>query len=249
MKTRFALVMAFTLALSNGAGATGIPVFDGANLAEAIISAQESVAQTLKQIEEYALQLQEYENMLKNTLAPAAYIWDQAERTMSDLMGAIDTLNYYKAQVGGIDAYLSKFQTVAYYKSSPCFSATGCSEAEWQAMEQNRQLASEARKRANDALFHTLDQQQDALTADAGRLETLQSTAQTAQGQMEALQYANMLASQSANQLLQIRAMLLAQQQAQAMQDQAALDRQAQEDAAAARLRAGSYGYSSARTW
>jgi len=36
------------------------------------------VAQTLKQIEQYQTQLQQYENMLQNTMAPAAYIWDQA---------------------------------------------------------------------------------------------------------------------------------------------------------------------------
>ena len=36
------------------------------------------MAQTLKQIEQYQTQLQQYENMLQNTMAPAAYIWDQA---------------------------------------------------------------------------------------------------------------------------------------------------------------------------
>jgi hypothetical protein len=85
-----------------------------------------SVAQTLKQIQQYQTQLQQYENMLQNTLAPAAYIWDAATSTMNQLRSAIDTLNYYKTNLGSIDAYLGKFQDTAYYRSSPCFKEGGC---------------------------------------------------------------------------------------------------------------------------
>ena len=60
----------------------GIPVIDGANLTQTVMSAVENVAQTLKQIEQYRTQLQQYENMIQNTVAPAAYIWDQATSTM-----------------------------------------------------------------------------------------------------------------------------------------------------------------------
>lgn len=57
----------------------GIPVIDGANLTQTVMSAVENVAQTLKQIEQYRTQLQQYENMIQNTVAPAAYIWDRSE--------------------------------------------------------------------------------------------------------------------------------------------------------------------------
>jgi P-type conjugative transfer protein TrbJ len=80
--------------------------------------------------------------------------------------------------------------------------------------KQNRRLASESQKKANDALFKGLDQQQDALTADARTLQRLQGKAQGATGQMQAIGYANQLASQQANQLLQIRGLLIAQQNA-----------------------------------
>ncbi len=59
----------------------GIPVVDGTNLSQNIMTAMEAVAQTLKQIQEYQTQLQQYENQLQNTMAPAAHIWDQAQRT------------------------------------------------------------------------------------------------------------------------------------------------------------------------
>ena len=88
----------------------GIPVVDGTNLTQNIMSAIEAVAQTLKQIQEYQTQLQQYENQLQNTMAPAAHIWDQAQRTINDLNQATNTLAYYQNQLGSLDAYLGKFQ-------------------------------------------------------------------------------------------------------------------------------------------
>lgn len=140
--------------------AAGIPVIDATNLSQNVMTAVESVAQTLKQIEQYRTQLQQYENMLQNSVAPAAYIWDQAQVTINGLMNATNTLDYYKQQLGSLDTYLGKFQDVNYYKSSPCFSNAGCSAAEWAAMKQVQQVASQSQKRANDAIFRGLEQQQ-----------------------------------------------------------------------------------------
>ncbi|MBP9900711.1 MAG: P-type conjugative transfer protein TrbJ [Verrucomicrobia bacterium] len=242
---------ALVVALSAGplTAHAGIPVIDGANLSQTIMTAIESVAQTLKQIEQYSTQLQQYENQLQNTVAPAAYIWDRAQSTINGLMSAVDTLNYYKTQLGSVDAYLGKFQDVAYYRGSPCFSNTGCTAAEWAAMSENRRMASESQKKANDALFRGLDKQQDGLKADARTLEQLQSSAQSASGQMQALGYANQLASQQANQLLQIRALLIAQQNAVATRMQAEADKEAQTIAADEQFRRGSYRASSGQTW
>lgn len=211
----------------------GIPVIDAGNLTQNTLAALENVMQTLKQIEEYSTQLQQYENQLQNTLAPAAYIWDQAQSTINGLMNAVDTLNYYKNQVGSLDSYLGKFQDVSYYRNSPCFNGSGgCTAAEWAAMDENRRLASQSQKKANDALFRGLDRQQEALKNDAYTLEQLQSKAQDARGQMEAIGYANQLASQQANQLLQIRGLLIAQQNAIATRMQAQADKEAREAAA-----------------
>jgi P-type conjugative transfer protein TrbJ len=105
----------------------GIPVFDGVNISQSIMTAMENIAQTAKQIEQYEKQVQQYktqldqyENMLKNTARPVTEIWDQAQSTMNALRSAVDTLNRYKQQLGSLDAYLSKFQDIDYYKSSPC---------------------------------------------------------------------------------------------------------------------------------
>lgn len=252
MKMKFlAAKAALVVALSAGplTAHAGIPVIDGANLSQTIMTAIESVAQTLKQIEQYSTQLQQYENQLQNTVAPAAYIWDRAQSTINGLMSAVDTLNYYKTQLGSVDAYLGKFQDVAYYRGSPCFSSAGCSDAERAAMNENRRLASESQKKANDALFRGLDRQQEALKTDARTLEQLQSSAQSASGQMQALGYANQLASQQANQLLQIRGLLIAQQNAVATRMQAEADREAQQQVASEQLRRGTFQASPARSW
>ena len=233
-----ALVLALTFGGASMPAHAGIPVIDGTNLAQNIMTAIESVAQTLKQIEQYRTQLQQYENMLQNTMAPAAYIWDQAQSTINGLMNAVDTLNYYKTQLGSMDSYLGKFQDVAYYRSSPCFNGTGgCTPAEQAAMAENRRLASESQKKANDALFKGLEQQQRNLTADARQLERLQSAAQGATGQMQAIGFANQLAANQANQLLQIRGLLIAQQNAATARMQAQADLEAQQQAAGATSR------------
>lgn len=116
-------------------------------------------------------------------------------------------------------------------------------------MKQVQQLASQSQKKANDALFRGLEKQQDNLQSDASTLQRLQSAAQGATGQMQAIGYANQLASQQANQLLQIRGLLIAQQNAVATKMQADADKEAQQAAASAQLRTGSYRASPARGW
>lgn len=226
----------FTISLSisvfSPISLAGIPVTDEVNLQQNIMTAMEAVAQTAKQIQEYETQLHQYENMLQNSMAPASYIWDQAQTTIRDLTQATNTLSYYQNQLGSLDNYLSKFQDVAYYRSSPCFSSTGCSKAEWAAMDENRRLASESQKKANDALFKSLDLQQKNLKADSQQLQKLQSAAQGADGELAAIGYANQLASNQSNQLLQIRSLLISQQNAVAARMQSDADKEAIQQAA-----------------
>lgn len=228
-KTLLALLLA---AGPLAAHAGGIPVIDAGNLQHNMLTAMESVMQTLKQVEQYKTQLLQYENMLQNTAAPTAYIWDQAESTMGQLRQAMDTLQHYKQQAGGIEAYLDKFQDLDYYRSSPCFKG-GCNAAQWSQMTgESAQRGAQAQKHANDALFRGLDRQQSAMQSDAHQLQKLQSAAQGATGQMQALAAANQLASHQAMQLQQIRALLIAQQTAVATRQQVLADREALEQAA-----------------
>jgi P-type conjugative transfer protein TrbJ len=249
MKARLARIAAATLLAVNCIAPAQIPTTDLANLIQTSITAQENMAQTLKQIEQYKTQLAQYALQIKNATAPAAYVWDQAMRTMDRLRGAMDTLAYYRRQLGSIDYYLRQFNDVNDYRASPCFGRGGCTPAERARLQQKEGMLSEQQKRANDALVRSLDQQHQALATDAQRLQQLQARAQGAQGQMEAIGYANMLASQQSNQLLQMRGLMVAQHTAAVAQAQAQADREARETAAGEQFRRGTYVASPPRQW
>lgn len=233
------LALAVACVVSPSAQA-GIPVIDATNVVQTTISAMQNVAAVEKQIEQYQTQLQQYQNMLQNTVAPAAYVWDQANQTINKLLQAQDTLSYYKNQAGSLGDYLARYQDVSYYRSSPCFTSSGCSSTQRQALLDAQSNGSGAQKKANDAVLQGVDQQQQTLVTDAANLRSLQAQATGAQGQMQAIQAANQLASAQTNQLLQIRGLLVAQQAAAATRAQVVADREAQQAAAAAQLRDGS---------
>ncbi|WP_456292301.1 P-type conjugative transfer protein TrbJ [Pseudomonas sp. AK106] len=233
-------VLCAAVALASQPVSAGIPVIDGVNITQSTISAINNAAAVAKQIQQYKTQLEQYENMLKNTVAPAAYVWSEVNSVINKVVQAQQTLEYYKNQSGSIDSYLSKFQNVNYYRSSPCFTLNGCSDADRQALDDARADTSDAVKRANADVIKSVDQQQQTLNTDATKLQALQAQATTATGQMQALQAANQLAAAQGNQLLQIRGILLVQNQAAATMAQAQADRQAQQDAAAVKLRDGS---------
>lgn len=240
---------AATVAFASSTTSAGIPVIDGATLTQQTLNTFEAIAQTAKQIEQYRTQLQQYENMLQNTIAPAAYIWDQAQSTMNKLRASVDTLQMYKRQLGNLDEYLKKYQDVSFYKGSPCFTAKGCSESERAALVANQQAVSAYQKKANDAAFRGLDMQQDAMERDASNLQRLQRQAQSAQGQMQALQAANQLASHTGNQLLEMRAILTAGHNAMITRNQVLADREALQSAADESARRTNFVRSRAMTW
>jgi P-type conjugative transfer protein TrbJ len=224
--------MLLFLLLGVRVNAGGIPVIDVTNITQTTISALESVKQTLQQIEQYRTQLQQYEDQVRNTLAPSAYLWDEVNRTMAEVVSTIDTLENYKQQAGSIDAYLAKFQDVNYYRSSPCFGPNGCTEKEMEALRQSQTAGSQAQKWANDAAIKGIELQQGQIQQDADKLVQLQQSAETAQGRMEAIQLTNQLASEQAAQLMQIRSLLLAQQAAEVARLQADADKEAMARAA-----------------
>ncbi|MDN7454409.1 P-type conjugative transfer protein TrbJ [Burkholderia cenocepacia] len=241
--------LAVMLGVVMSAGAQGIPVIDATNIAQATVSAIQNVAAVEKQIQQYETQLQQYQNMLQNTLAPAAWVWDQANQTISKLLAAQDVLTQFKSQAGSLDQYLSRYEDVSYYRSSPCFTSSGCTNAQRQALIDAQANGSSSVKAANDAVLKGVDQQQQTLTADAANLRSLQSQATSATGQMQAIQAANQLASAQANQLLQIRGLLVAQQAAEATRAQVAADREAQQMAASSQFLGGTSKRSSDKQW
>lgn len=229
---RWVLVVAVCWPLSSPVLATGIPTLDVTNLAQNILVVKEAVEHTVNQVKQFETQLKQYEDQLRNSLAPAAYIWDQAQSTLDGLIGATNVLGYYKDLLGDFDSYITNFQDINYYKASPCFSASGCTQAQMAEINKGRELASTAQRKANVTFLKALGEQETALRLNTKTLEKLQSSAQGARGQMEALGIANQLAGHQAQQLLQIRRMLLVQHAALAPKIQADAAKEARQEAA-----------------
>lgn len=227
--------------LGFNAAHAGIPVIDGTNLTQNIMTAVQTAESYAQQIQQYGTQLSQYEQEIKNSVAPAAYLWDQATSTITKLTNVINTVENLRNSNGALDSYLNNFKNASYYSNSPCFTGTGCAGSTYNSLLQNSITAGDTSKAANDALLKSLDQQQAQLQADAASLQSLQLNATTAVGQMSAIQSANQLASNASNNMLQIRGLLIAQQQATAAKRAAELDQQAREAASTAYVRSASF--------
>jgi P-type conjugative transfer protein TrbJ len=179
--------------------ATGLPVFDASNLIQNTTTALKQVQAYAQQVLQYQVALEQYANMLKNTLgiAPTLQLWQEAQQTMGSVMGVV---NIFKS--GNLQSTLSQFQNYNYWLTPP----PGASY--------NPAAGSALQKTANAALFKSLSAQTSAIQQDAANLQRLQTTASSAQGQMQAIQAASQLAALEQQQMLQIRGLLVAEQQA-----------------------------------
>jgi len=193
-----------------------MPVIDYSNLTQNITTALHQVSAYAQQVQQYQLQLQQYANQVRNTVAPAAQVWQQAQQTMNSVMGTVGVFQNGSALQG----YLNQFQNVNYWLSDAPRNYT------------YQTAGSIAQKQANDALVKGIVAQQQQIQKDAATLQQLQSQASTADGQMKALMAANQLAALQQEQLLQIRALLVQEQQALAARGQTLANDEAMREAA-----------------
>ena len=170
--------------------------------------------------------------MMQNTAAPSSFTWANASQTISGLTNTLNTLSGFQSQFGSLANYVNNYQNLTQYANSACFNSIACTPGALASLNNTLKLGSQAQQQANAAEIKAIDSQQTALQTDAATLQRLQANAQTASGQMQAIGYANQLASNQANQLLQLRALLIAQQTAEATRNQVIADREAQQDAA-----------------
>ena len=193
-----------------------MPVIDYSNLTQNITTALHQVSAYAQQVQQYQLQLQQYANQVRNTAAPVAQVWQQAQQAMNGVMGTAGMFQNGSA----LQSYLNQFQNVNYWLSAPPGNYT------------YQTAGSVAQKQANDALVKGIVAQQAQIQKDAATLEQLQSQASTADGQMKALMAANQLAALQQEQLLQIRALLVQEQQALAPRNQTLANEDAMREAA-----------------
>lgn len=224
--------------------ATGAPVFDAASWIQHAKMILNQANEYKTQVDQYNNQIQQYQNMVENTKSLTSYQWDNANGVINNLLESTNTIDYYKQEAGSLQAYLDRFQSQDYYQKIPFFH-----DEELKKIRQSKLSASVAQKRANDAMLKGIDKQQQNLKKDSETLRTLQTQAQNATGQKQALQAASQLASNQSHQLLQIRGLLIAQQNAQVIRDASVANKEAILAAGDERFRSGTYHKSSGKKW
>lgn len=244
------IVFAVVIASSANIACAQWAVIDAANFKQTTITAADSIRQTAKQLEQYKKQLEQYQDQIRNSIAPAKYLWDEANATVEKIQKTANTLNEIKRQAGNIDQYLKgTFGTVEDYVKQKCYTSVKCTKREWDEINNKMAGISSSQKRATEAMLRGLEEHEELLQKDAAKLVKIQASAQTAEGRLEAMGYANQLASASVSQLIQLRSVIMAQQIAGGMRQRALEDQEAQQRAVGEQLREGEYEASSGKVW
>jgi P-type conjugative transfer protein TrbJ len=189
-----------------------IPVTDYANTYQNTTTALNSVKsvaqgaqQIATQVQQYQTQLNQYANEIKQAtgLAQVAQIYQQYTQTQQQLQSLYGQF----ANGGNLQNYLQQFQSVNYWSQVP---PGNYSQAASQSWNQN----SQTQKQTDDRWAQAIAQHQQLLAQDAAALERAQTNANTAQGQMQAIQAGAQINAAVAQQLLEIYALLVQQQEA-----------------------------------
>ena len=172
------------------------------------------------QLQQYQTQLQQYANMVTNTVALPQEVWGTVQ---SDIMQVQALSNAASLLSGNSGSIIGRLQSASGYASQ--LGAVGNIPGQFSMWQQTigNNLGTMGR---------TLGLQESQQQSQAAILQALQQHAQSAQGQMQAIQAGNELAGANAAQLMQIQATLTTTAQMQASNAAVAADRRATEDAA-----------------
>ena len=224
---KLCLLFAFFVCCHCGQG-HAMAVFDGSNLAQNIISARESVTQTMNQIQQLQTQLQQYQRMLQDAMNPGQFAWGDIQGTIDQIKNTMNSLNTLGGMGGsgggGLDGYLDNFGSYDKYQGGAYYGSGNSA-----ALYSGDLAGSKLQKDSADELLQLVKEQQEALDKYSEELETLKSKAAGAQGQQEAIQATNEFASMQIQLLSQIHALLLAQNTMMAAQVETQNNREAQQ--------------------
>ena len=211
-------------------GAAGTPRAAFAQAAVACVNCSDMTTQLLQyakeaqsmatQLQQYQLQLQQYTNMVTNTVAIPQEVWSTVQ---SDIMRVQALSNAASLLSGNSGSLISRLQNVSAYANQ----AGSLTNIAGQFGMYQQTIGNNL-----NTMGRTLGLQQGQEASNAALLASLEAHSQSAAGQMQAIQAGNELAHQQATQLLQIQATLTSTAQMQATQMAVDADRRATEDAA-----------------
>ena len=176
--------------------------------------------QLATQLQSYQLQLQQYANMITNTVALPSQIWATVQ---SDIMQVRNLSNAASLLSGNSGSIIARLQSVSAYANQVGSLGNIAGQfSMWQQTIGNNL----------NTMGRTLGLQQSQQQNGAAIVAALQQHSQSAVGQMQAIQAGNELAGANSAQLAQIQATLMATAQMQANGMAVDADRRASEDAA-----------------
>ena len=176
--------------------------------------------QLATQLQSYQLQLQQYANMITNTVALPSQVWATVQ---SDIMQVRNLSNAASLLSGNSGSIIARLQSVSAYANQVGSLGNIAGQfSMWQQTIGNNL----------NTMGRTLGLQQSQQQNGAAIVAALQQHSQSAAGQMQAIQAGNELAGANAAQLAQIQATLMATAQMQANGMAVDADRRASEDAA-----------------
>jgi P-type conjugative transfer protein TrbJ len=178
------------------------------------------VQQLATLLQSYQTQLQQYANMVTNTLALPQQLWGQVQ---SDIMQVRNLSNAASLLSGNAGSIVTRLQSASAYANQAASLGNIAGQlTTWQQTIGN----------SVSTLGKTLGLQQNQQGSDAALLASLEQHSQSAQGQMQAMQAGNELAHATAVQLQQIQATLAVTAQMRATEMAVDADRRASQDAA-----------------
>ena len=208
-------------ALAPGVARAQVAVVDVAAVKQESTSALQSVAAVQKQIAQYNLQVQQYQNAVQNTLAPATNIYRQATQDVSSAQTSMDGVTKIIPTNTSMSAYLGQFTngTGVTPSTNLCSTQGLCSQSQLAAAQSAATAASQAR---DAALVQGGQTQLQALRSQSTDLQSITTASKGATGQMQSMGYGNQINAVNANASLQIASILTQQQQKQAADELAA---------------------------
>lgn len=199
-------------------------VFDASNLAQNVVAAQEAIAHTQNQIQMLTGQLNQYKRMLQDAMNPGSWGWGDIQDTLNQLKNSMGAINSISGETGGMNSFLDAFGSHSKYHESGQYYGTGNP-----ALYSGDLAGMDMQKQSADDMFTLIKEQQDAMQKYSDDLESLKSKASSAEGQQEAIQAGNEMASMQIQLLSQIHTLLMAQNTMLAAQVETLNNQQAQQ--------------------
>lgn len=184
------------------------------------LSLAKQAASYENQLQQYGTQLRQYANMVQNTVALPVNIWSTVQGDLMQVQYVMNAGSMLGGQAGSFTSRLSNISAFTSQLSS--LSAMGGQYQQWATVTQNDATQLQA----------ALGLQQNQQATDAQLLAAINLHSQTAQGQMQAIQAGNEMASLGVAQMQRMQVMLANQQHIILDAQTVSASRQAAADAA-----------------